>query len=244
MKHLSLTHLDSGIYSADSGAFTIFCAGREANEIDYSMSKESIRTEEKKLVASAAKVDSSCVFFLEQEHGDSIVEVLEPDVNNCYTIATADAFITSKPDLALVIRTADCVPVMIFDPVTRCAAAVHSGWKSTAKEISSKTAALLHQRYGASFADMLVYILPAIGADSYEVGREVADHFPLSFQSRGNALLLNLTDAIRRSLLITGLCEENIYSCGIDTLAGNSRFFSHRAGDIQRNLNVMVIREK
>ena len=78
-----------------------------------------------------------------------------------------DAFITNLPGVAIGVRTADCVPVLLHDPVRRAVAAIHAGWKGTVLHIVQAAVDALRQEYGCSPSDLKAVIGPSIGPDSF-----------------------------------------------------------------------------
>ena len=107
-----------------------------------------------------------------QVHGDRIAVIDRPDLTR-EDLEGYDAFICALPGVAVGVRTADCVPVLLYDPVRRVVAAVHSGWKGTVLKIAQKTILLMEKDFGCSPADLRAVIGPAIGPDSFQVGPEV-----------------------------------------------------------------------
>ena len=243
MNTTALTRRHDGIHILPTDAFVLAgTAGRETNRIDYSLPKAEIRRQEKELLSKALGIPLPCLFFLDQEHGDDVAEAVEPCDGSGYVFAVADALITRAEGLCLVIRTADCVPVILADPVSRCVAAIHSGWKSTEKKISVKAARLLKERYGASYRNIRAYILPAISAAAYRVGDDFERKFPGATVRMDDGLHADLPEAVFLSLVEEGIPAENIVSTGICTVGSNDSFFSHRKGDKERNLNFAMIR--
>lgn len=84
-----------------------------------------------------------------------------------------DALMTNVPGLLLVIRTADCLPVLLVDEENRAVAAVHCGWRGTEKRILEKAVTAMGEAYGSKPADILAALGPCIGPACYEVGPEV-----------------------------------------------------------------------
>ena len=111
-----------------------------------------------------------------QVHGDRIAVIDRPGLTR-EDLEGYDAFVCALPGVAVGVRTADCVPVLVCDPVRRVVAAVHAGWKGTVLKISQKTIALMHSDFGCRPADLRAVIGPAIGPDSFQVGPEVVDRF-------------------------------------------------------------------
>ena len=88
-----------------------------------------------------------------------------------------DALITNVPGVAISVRTADCIPVLLYDPVHKAIAAVHDGWRGTVQRLSQKVIAEMGRRYGTNPADLKAVIGPGIGPESFQVGQEVVDEF-------------------------------------------------------------------
>jgi hypothetical protein len=88
-----------------------------------------------------------------------------------------DALITNVPGLLPVIRTADCLPVLLVDQTNRAVAAVHCGWRGTEKRILEKAVRAMGEAYGSKPGEMLAALGPCIGAACYEVGPEVREGF-------------------------------------------------------------------
>jgi YfiH family protein len=85
------------------------------------------------------------------------------------------------PGIAVGVETADCVPVLLFDPVKPAVAAVHAGWKSTVKKIVQKAVHRMHEEFGSEPARLIAAIGPAIGPECYEVDERVMERVRDSF---------------------------------------------------------------
>ncbi len=92
-----------------------------------------------------------------------------------------DALITNRPGLLLAVQVADCLPILLVDAKRRVVAAVHAGWRGTAKRIAEKTVGEMRARFGCRPADLRAAIGPGIHACCYQVGREVVDAFESQF---------------------------------------------------------------
>lgn len=92
-----------------------------------------------------------------------------------------DAVITDQPGLLLAVQVADCLPVLLVEPDRRVVAAVHAGWRGTAKRIAEKTVGRMRQEFGCAPKRILAVIGPGIHRCCYEVGREVAEAFEGGF---------------------------------------------------------------
>ena len=190
-----------------------------------------------------------------QVHGSRIAIIDRPGLTR-EDLEGYDAFVTDLPGVAIGVRTADCVPILLYDPVHRVIAAVHSGWKGTVLKISQSTISLLGERFGTRPADLRAVIGPAIGPRSFQVGEEVVEKFraadfPMSaiwsFEGPGDGTPMSgghhidLFQSNRWLLETIGLPAKNIYVLAIDTYRDPS-FFSARREGVQCGRNINAIR--
>ena len=101
----------------------------------------------------------------------------------------ADAFITDEKNLPIAIRTADCVPVFIFDPIRRVIGLAHAGWRGTYKEIASKTVQRMQEKYASQPSDLKVVLGPCIRECCYKVNEEFRDYFPSNVKGPGREFI-------------------------------------------------------
>lgn len=191
-----------------------------------------------------------------QVHGKKIAIIDRPDFTR-EDLEGYDAFITSLKGVAIGVRTADCVPVLIYNPVAKVVAAVHSGWRGTVQRIAKEAIELMGKEFGCKPGDLRAVIGPAIGPDSFQVGQEVADRFLvegfpmdkiLSIRGEGDGspmsggLHIDLIEANRWILKQSGVPAENINDSGIDTYT-DSRFYSARREGLHcgRNINAILL---
>lgn len=192
-----------------------------------------------------------------QVHGSRVAIIDRPDMTR-EDLEGYDAFITELPGVAIGVRTADCVPILLFDPARRVVAAIHSGWKGTVQKIAAKTIGILQTRFRSAPEDILAAIGPSIGPDSFQVGEEVAlkfkeSGFPMSriwsFQGPGNGSPMSgghhidLWQANIWILQECGLREEHIQLAPIDTFRDPTLFSARREG-IACGRNINAIRLK
>ena len=156
---------------------------------------------------------------LNQVHGDDIL-VIRPhgDYFTSREALNYDAVVTNRPNLAICIKTADCVPVFIVDRAKKIIAAVHAGWKGTALEISAKVVRLFLDKYGSYPHDILAAVGPSIGLCCFEVDEDAADSFRnqkdheafLFAGNRPNKWIVDLPEANRRQMINCGISAANI----------------------------------
>jgi polyphenol oxidase len=138
-------------------------------------------------------------------------------------VGEADALLTNRPGVTVSIRTADCFPILIADPLTKAVAAVHAGWRGTADRVVVETLNRMCAEFGTKPAEIWVAIGPGIGKCCYEVGIEVAQRFGFD-----HATHLGLAVENRRQLLAGGVHENRIDVLGMCTFCDPGNFFSWR----------------
>lgn len=173
--------------------------------------------------------------FLDQIHTDIIHAVTElPDKN-----WKGDALLTDRPGILLVVRTADCLPVLLVDKKKKVVAAVHCGWRGTKKKLAAKAAEAMSALYKCERSSLLAALGPCIEQDCYEVREEVResfkdagirDDFFLSSSAKTGSYYFDLKQANRYQLLKAGLKPENIFSVDLCTYCEESLFSYRRDG--------------
>jgi YfiH family protein len=147
-----------------------------------------------------------------------------------------DALVTERPGNLLIIKTADCLPVLVVDPQKRVVAAVHCGWRGTLKNVIGKTIRMIAQNFGSDLSYLRVALGPCIDKSCYEVGEDVRERFEHHGISNGNfdrhptkreKYLFDLRGANRAQILSMGVPREQIFSVDLCTYCEND-LFSYR----------------
>ena len=153
-----------------------------------------------------------------------------------------DAIASNQPGLALAVMVADCVPILVVDPVAGAASAIHAGWRGTCARVAAKAIEIMQREFGTDPANLLAAIGPSAGPDDYEVGESLVDAFLDAGHSRADVdrwLIrssakphLDLWTANRDQLIAAGLRSTQIHVCGLSTVSNPDVFDSYRvAGD-------------
>lgn len=136
------------------------------------------------LVAKALETEASRLVGGDQTHTNVVRVVDASDAGHNVTkpksFFDVDALVTSDPSVALFVTTADCVPILFYDPVKRVVGAAHSGWKGTCNGIAAKVIECMRDEFGTNPADVLVSIGPSICQDCYEVSADLYEAFSTS----------------------------------------------------------------
>lgn len=141
---------------------------------------------------------------------------------------SADAAVTAMAGIALLIQVADCQPVMIYDPIRRVAANVHSGWRSSIQDVIGRTVAVMVDAFGCRPGDLLAGIGPSLGpccAEFVNYRREIPKAL---WRYRRGAHHFDFWAISRAQLTAAGVPDENIETGGICTRCSPQLFFSYR----------------
>ena len=138
----------------------------------------------------------------------------------------ADALIENTPGIAIGVKTADCVPVLLADPVSRSVAAIHAGWRGTAHYIVQAAIQSMAVEFGTQPKDIRAAIGPCIGPCCYEVGPEVATEFGVVASGHVH---LDLANTNARQLGAAGVLPANIsIASGLCTKCNPDAYYSFR----------------
>lgn len=170
-----------------------------------------------------------------QVHGDG-VRVVRDEREIHDSEIRADGLVSNLRAVLVGVKTADCVPVLLADPATRAFAAIHAGWRGTARSIVAKAIAKMREIYGTRPADLICAIGPAATCKNYEIGPDVIETFTKNFSAAGKYFtatreghaLIDLQMANRDQLAAAGVRSENIFTAPFCTINRTDLFFSYR----------------
>ena len=146
--------------------------GFEMN-LSYNVGDDPVNVEmNRKSFLSLLGISSSELAIPHQSHSENVRKVDTPgEYENC------DALITDTTGVALLVTVADCVPILLFDPIQNVIGVVHAGWRGTANAIVQRAVYKMQEEFKTNAENMLVFIGPSAGACCYEVSEEVAVKF-------------------------------------------------------------------
>jgi polyphenol oxidase len=197
-------------------------------------------------------VESSQVWRLRQVHGVAVHTEAVAPCDGAWP--DGDLLATDRDDIALAVRTADCVPILYADPRTGAVAAVHAGWRGTVAGAASRMVEVLASRFGSKPGDLIVAIGPSIGPESYEVGQEVVDAFVAAWPedaARGTwwvpratpgKYLLDLWTITRDQLAAANVNPTRIHLAGLCTVTHAAALHSYRVNGAAAGRMVAAIR--
>ncbi|HEX2927882.1 MAG TPA: peptidoglycan editing factor PgeF [Ruminiclostridium sp.] len=204
-----------------------------------------------RLLAEAIGVNYDKMVLSNQVHDNKIRIVRTGDEGKGLTrdsdIIGYDGLSTNQRGIPLVTFYADCVPVLFLDPVKKAITAVHSGWKSTVKNISYEALMLMKSEYNSNLEDIQVAVGPSICMNCFEVDKEVYDTFKEKFvwcdnyaEYRNGKYYIALQRIIKHVLVEAGVPEKNILISDICTKCNRDVFFSFR-GDNRKTGSLAAV---
>ena len=220
-----------------------------------------IREIEKNFLSQKFLLESERIFFLKQEHGIQIHHIQKKDIEknkkNIY-YALGDALYTWEKNICLLIRTADCLPCFFIleeEKKTLGGGIIHAGWRGLQKNILGKTLHKVFEQRIKTKNKRKLYLRVLIGAhasqEQYYIQEDVAQYFPEEYKSK----IKNDIYAFRMQALAKKQIEDSIlafssldieyqYQKDIEdcTMKENSPYYSHRRGNIERNLNFVYFK--
>jgi len=194
------------------------------------------------------------ILSLRQVHGDRVV-LFDPARETIEQIwqTEGDAIITRAAGFALGVFTADCLPILLYDPVRQAIGLVHAGWKGTAQGVIRKAVEKMVEGYGSRSANLLAALGPCIGPCCYEVDLPVKEAFisgeipweGVAIPRGDGKWLLDLQEANLFQMHKAGLLKENINILPMCTFCRGETFYSYRNADKTggRQLNFIALKK-
>ena len=243
MKHPQLTYFTlgegitafsstrhGGVSTGNYGAFNInpFCGDdAEAVRINRAALCEELGVEPEKLIMP------------HQIHGVGLQNIvnrvlIKPQSERNQLLDGFDGVMTDVPNVCIGVSTADCLPVLLYDPVHKAVCAVHAGWRGTVQRIVQKAVAKMHVCYGTEAPQIRACIGPGISLAHFEVGDEVYSAFEqagfeMSQIARRYAKWhIDLEECNRLQLIEIGVQTAQIHVSGICTYENVDDYFSAR----------------
>ena len=208
---------------------------------------ENIR-ENRRIIGQAFGINAERLVTVNQVHGNTVHLVTEKNIGGL--TPDADAIITGLKSVPIGIMTADCLPIIIYDPVNNAIGAAHGGWKGTALGVAVRTIEAMAESFGTAARDVVAALGPHIGPCCYQVKGNVIDEFEKAFgdtssyiKKSGDGFTLDLGAATIKQLEEIGVEPEKINALCPCTSCNNGDFFSYRkdGGRTGRQLSFITL---
>jgi len=211
---------------------------------DFSLpaDRNDLTQEQRKFLSEQLDLTVDSTVNIRQVHGDKIISVLETDVDAApEVLEEADGIITGAVDLPIMIRTADCVPIFVYDLSQKRMGLFHAGREGTKKKILLKGLESMNARP----ENVKIAFGPAIRGCCYEVREGILEDFPNDLIQRGERYYVDLVKVNRTQALEYGIQEDHMEDCGICTCCDEHYFSYRRNGkNAGRNISLMMLRKE
>lgn len=187
--------------------------------------------------------DDSIIDFLDEIKAEKLympVQVHSNKVAGINSMKSADAVVNNRSNVAIAVRTADCVPVLLYDKAKKLTAVIHAGWRGAMLGIVKNTIQSM-VNYGGNAKDIIAAIGPAIGQDSYEVDKDFLRFFNKKFfKTTGDKYFFNLVGVVEDDLLQSGVKSID-KSAFVDTYSTEDYLSYRRDKTFDRNISYIVL---
>jgi len=192
------------------------------------------------IVSEETGIDPQNFIIPFQTHEDKILMIDEDffklsDEIKKKKLLGIDAIITKQKNICIGVTTADCVPILLYDATKKAIAVVHAGWRGTCARLVEKTINQMQRAFGSNPRNLYALLGPSISPEAYEVGKELIEPFNIAgfdidkiFKEKNGKQFLNLWEANRQLLIISGVPGSQIQISGICTYTEYKDFFSAR----------------
>jgi YfiH family protein len=184
----------------------------------------------------ALNLEKAHLITLRQVHSNG-VHIIK-DICDGWNHPEGDALCTQSENVALAVQIADCIPILIADPIRHAVAAVHSGWRGTLAGVLPKTIEQMQMTFGSDPASLLIAVGPGIRACCFKVGPDVARPFEKQYPGyplakpvpeQPEKRFLDLIKVLEIQMNLAGVRRGNCHDSGICPCCNTAEFFSHRA---------------
>lgn len=213
----------------------------EFDELKICYTKKPINAkseEDRKIICEAEKFNFEKLTFSNQIHSD-VVRVI--DDTNYGKVEDSDAMITNIRNIPMLIFTADCVPIVLYDIKNKAISVIHAGWKGTIKNIVNNSINEMNKRYGTEAKDIFAIIGPSISMKNYQVNEELVQKFVEElklidssysdykiYEKVNDDYYLDLWEINKFMLITSGVDVNNIHNFEICTVEENRNYYSYR----------------
>jgi YfiH family protein len=247
---LLLSYFENCLKYREIGHFVTTREGMEgsdaSNHFDLSFNTEKqfgVIFDNRQCLSEILEIPLGSITTAQQVHGNRICIIDgsmkgKASEKNAETIQGTDALVTNIPGICPMILVADCVPILLYDPVRKAVGVVHAGWKGTLGLIAKKTVEFFEDRFGSSPVDLVAGIGPSIGPCCFQVGPEVVIKTKDVFGPHGDFVekrsadgsgYMDLWQANKYQLTQAGIKENNVELAEVCTCCDPSGlYFSHR----------------
>ena len=233
--------LYNNFFPADVAALT------SDRAVDFQLDKTqcSLSDAQKEFLSSQLNISLPEPVIIRQVHGNRIIVADKNFPQRGSVLEEADGLITQEPYLPLTVRTADCLPVFLYDQQRKGIGLIHAGWRGVQKNIVGRAVGLMREQWRSDPKNIKAAFGPSIRGCCYEVGKEFEDYFPGQLISRESRCYLDLFQVCYAQLMDSGVKKGNISDCGVCTCCDQNYFSFRREGQLAgRMISLIMLKEQ
>jgi YfiH family protein len=196
-------------------------------------------------VVGSRQVHGRVILLHEEAAPIDSLEGREPGVpigERLFVGSEADGHATVEPGILMAVTVADCVPVFFLDPHHRAIVLLHAGWRGVVAGVLEAGLELMERRFGSAPEDLFIHLGPGICGACYEVGAEV--HEALGLPRPGQPRPVDLRTILLEKATARDVRSQRVTASALCTRCPPSPFFSHRGGDVERQVGYLGIRSQ
>lgn len=177
------------------------------------------------------------LFYLNQVHGNNVVCPAQSK-----EVFEGDCLITNERNAVIVVRTADCLPVFLYDKKSRVISLIHLGWKPAKSGILEEFLKKAQELFSIDKDNTYVGIGPGLRKCCYEVGQEFLDYscFRDFIIHRNARYFLDIVEFLKQNLIDKGFREKNLLDCGVCSICFKEVYSFRRDNTDRRTISFMV----
>jgi len=211
---------------------------------DYAI-KENITNKQNYLnFCNELGIDYRKLFNIKQIHCDKYIFAnLNTENNQEY-----DASITNIKNVPLLVKTADCMGILVYDYKNKYISAIHAGWKGVLNRITQKTINDMIYKYNCDPKSLVICVSPCICYNCFEVDKDVKDMFDNVFDMKyyltekgNNKYLIDLKSIVIDDMLSLGIIKDNITFSGYCTKCSEKGFYSYRKDNTEKRMSSIIM---
>lgn len=253
LEHPAIVH---GFTTRLGGVSTGHCASLNLRGSGTRPDRRENVLENYRRLCAAVGAEMEGLVLSRQVHGDTIRRVTSADAGKGLLSPadyTADALVTDQPGLCLTVFSADCIILLLHDPVSRCIGAVHAGWRGTALDLPAKAVSEMGRLFGARPENIRVAIGAGIGPCCFETHDDVPDALRTAFGPEveqfispcGGKWTVDLKAVNRWRLHGVGITPAHLDVCPLCTGCHPELYWSHRkTGDLRGVQGALIALKK
>ena len=224
-----------------------------SDKVDFKNTYSDTEYESLKIVCDELNMNFDNMKIHIQTHTDTVKCITEEDLE----LENVDGLITNHKDIPLYTKSADCLLVLIYDPVKKVLANIHSGWRGTFQRILEKAVLKMVKNYESNPGDLVCALSPCIRKEYFEVGEEVGElcndlfGYMENFNSimtetknettpKEKKFLIDLPKINTNMLKEVGIKDENIIDCNLCSYTEKDKLYSYRREKLDAKRNILI----